>query len=57
MKNVVLPNNAAYNVEWRKGQTTSYWVNFKQDGNSLPKLSKGRWLSLDIHAETICVIW
>ena len=31
-------------------------VTFKQDVNCLPKLSKGKWHSLDSHAETIGVI-
>ena len=31
-------------------------MNFKLDANSLPKLSKEKWLSLDMHAETISVI-
>ena len=30
-------------------------MNFKLDANSLPKLSKEKWLSLDMHAETISV--
>ena len=28
-------------------------MNFKLDANSLAKLSKEKWLSLDMHAETI----
>ena len=40
----------------RKGRTRAYWMNFKLDANSLPKLSKEKWLSLDMHAETISVI-
>ena len=31
-------------------------MNFKQDTTSVPKLSKEKWLSLDMHAETISVI-
>ena len=31
-------------------------MNFKQDANSLPKLLIEKWLSLDMHAETISVI-
>ena len=31
-------------------------MNFKQDTNSWPKLSKEKWHSLDKHAETIGVI-
>ena len=37
-------------------KTRAYWMNFKRDANSLPKLSKEKWLSLDMHAETISVI-
>ena len=43
-------------VGWRKEQTKAYWMNFKLDANSLPKLSKEKWFSLDMHAETISVI-
>ena len=32
-------------------------MNFKQDANSLPKLTNGRELSLYMHAETIGEIW
>ena len=32
-------------------------MNFKQDANSMSKLSKEKWLSLDVHAETIGVIF
>ena len=31
-------------------------MNFKLDANSLPKLSKEKWLSSDMHAETLGVI-
>ena len=32
------------------GQTRAYWMTFKLDANYLPKLSKEKWLSLDMHA-------
>ena len=31
-------------------------MKFKLDANFLTKLSKGKWLSLDMHAETMGVI-
>ena len=40
----------------KKANKSMYWMNFKQDANSLPNLSKDKWLSLDMHAETIGVI-
>ena len=43
-------------ISWtEKRQTRAYWMNFKLDANSLPKLSKEKLLSLDMHAETISV--
>ena len=50
---MVLPKIAADELD---GQTRAYWMNFKLDANYLPKLSKEKWLSLDMHAETISVI-
>ena len=46
-------------ISWTEKRTNTlraYWMNFKLDAKSLPKLSKEKWLSLDIHAETISVI-
>ena len=40
----------------RKGQTRAYWMTIKLDSNSLPRLSKEKWLSLDMHAETTSAI-
>ena len=53
--NVVLPKNAADKLDGEKDKR-AYCMNFKQDANSLPKLSKEKWLSFDMHAETIGVI-
>ena len=52
---MVLPKNAADKLDGEKDKQ-KYWMNFKQDANSLPNLSKVKWLSLDMHAATIGVI-
>ena len=49
---MVLPKNAADKLDGEKDKR----MNSKVDANSLPKLSKEKWLSLDMHAETISVI-
>ena len=51
---MVLPKNAADKLDGEKDK--QYWMNFKEDANSLPNLSKEKWLSLDMHAATIGVI-
>ena len=51
---MVLPKNAADKLDGEK-DTRAYWMNFKLAENSLPKLSKEKWLCLDMHAETISV--
>ena len=44
-------------ISWMKEMTNiAYWMNFKLDTNPLAKLSVEKWLSLDIHAETISII-
>ena len=48
----MLPKNAADKLDGEKDKR-AYWMNFKLDANSLPKLSKEKWLFLDMHAETI----
>ena len=51
---MVLLKNVADKFDGEKDK--QYWINFKQEANSLPKISKEKWLSLDMHAETIGVI-
>ena len=53
---MVLSKNAADNLDAEKDKQECYRMNFKQDTNSLPKLSNEKWLSLEMHAETIRVI-
>ena len=51
---MVLSKIAADKLDGEKDKR-AFWMNFKLDANSLPKLSKEKWLSLDMHAETIRV--
>ena len=45
-------------ISWMEKRTNkSILDDFKLDANSLLKLSKEKWLSLDIHAETISVTY
>ena len=48
---MVLSKNAVDKLDGEKDkQEHNYWINFKLDVNALPKLSKEKLVSLDMHA-------
>ena len=48
---MVLPENAADKLDGEidKQEHRAYWMNFKEDAKSLPKLPKGKGHSLYMH--------
>ena len=53
----MLPKNTTDKLDGENAkQEQTNWMNIKQDANSLPKSSKGKWRYLNMLADTIGVI-